>query len=116
MKRTLFLFAALAIAGTASGEEICRSVSTSWNADGHSYNTRMWTKAKDGCKVIVHTIDGVETEGVDCDCDLVMDGFEGNISQPASDRQRRTLTDICLGPIAEEEPEVYDRYVIDSAD
>lgn len=116
MRRTFFLIAAFALAGTATGEEICRSISTSWEANGQSYSTRMWTKAKDGCKVIMHEIDGETIEGVDCNCDLVMDGVEDRISQPASERQRQRLTDICLGPIADPKPETPDIYLLDSAD
>lgn len=116
MKRTLFLLAILSVAGTASAEEICRSISTSWESGGQSYSTRMWTKAQGGCKVIVHEIEGETFEGVDCNCDLVMDGAEARISQPVSERQRQRLTDICLGPIADPKPETPDIYVLDSAD
>lgn len=105
MKHVLVLAVALAIPAPAFSQEICRSISTSWKADGHTYNTRMWTKAEDGCKIIVHKVDGEEIEGVDCDCDLVMDGEESHIPRPDSDRQRGRLTEICLGPTAGSEPE-----------
>lgn len=101
MKHRALIFATLAFALPATAEEICRSISTSWEAGGHSYNTRIWTKADEaGCKIVEHTIDGEKIDGVDCDCDLIADGFEDSIPQPESERQRGRLTDICEGPIA----------------
>ena len=105
MKQRLLVIAAIAVCLPATAEEICRSISTSWDTEsGQSFNTRMWTKADDaGCKIVDHLVDGEKIEGVDCNCDLIADGYEDRIPQPVSERQRGRLTDICEGPIAIEE-------------
>lgn len=60
--------------------------------------TRMSTQAVDGCKRIFHIVDGVETEGRDCNCDLVADGMEARFASPASLYQARRLLEACHGP------------------
>ena len=100
MTRLLLLLPILAAAGLANAaeDEICRSVSTSWQEAGHTYQTRMSTQAIDGCKRIFHSVDGVETEGRDCNCDLLADGMEARFSSPASLYQARRLLETCHGP------------------
>lgn len=60
--------------------------------------TRISTQAVDGCKRIFHVVDGVETEGRDCNCDLVADGMEARFSSPRSLYQARRLLQTCHGP------------------
>ncbi|MGB3624276.1 MAG: hypothetical protein WA989_00510 [Henriciella sp.] len=87
------------LSATAAEDEICRSVSTSWQTEaGQSMQTRVSTQATDGCKRIFHVVDGVETEGRDCNCDLVADGMEARFSSPASLYQARRLLETCHGP------------------
>lgn len=102
MIRILLSSAVLAfanLAASAAEDEICRSVSTSWQTEaGQSVQTRMSTQAVNGCKRIFHVVDGVETEGRDCNCDLLADGMETRFASPASLHQARRLLETCHGP------------------
>ena len=92
------IFALASGAALAADDEICRSVSTSWEEAGRTLQTRMSTQAIDGCKRIFHVVDGVETEGRDCNCDLVADGKEAQFTSPRSLYQTRRLLEACYGP------------------
>ena len=109
------LLFASAIGLQVSAQEMCRSVSTSWNADGVEWYTQMSTVAENGCKRIIQGRDGVDEEGLDCNCDLVIDGREG--IYPVSPYQRATqpLYDVCNGPSTAPKPEAPRIYIPDNA-
>ncbi|WP_084420248.1 hypothetical protein [Henriciella litoralis] len=107
----IFLFAA-SLTLTAQASEICRSVSSSWQEDGQQLQTRISTQARDGCKLIFQSVNDVETEGVDCNCDLVIDGMEGQFSPPPSARQAERLLETCHGPSTDPKPERQEIYIV----
>lgn len=92
----------LASADSADNE---RSYSTRWVERGDTYRSVMFPHEIDGCKVMIQAkyfdYDGrpaiVEKEGLDCDCDLVIDGHE-EIFRPASGYSAGRLRAICLAP------------------
>jgi hypothetical protein len=115
LRLPLILCASAALALTA-GAEICRSVSASWENAGSVNRTVMWTTATNGCKDIEHQSAGSYDEiyafrpgmdnmsvksvrGVDCNCDLVADGEEGQFSAPPGLNGQK-LQQICQGPVA----------------
>ena len=93
------LVVAAAVAPAEAGEKVCRTVSTTWQAGGQRLETRISQSAEAGCKRIWQSVDGVETEGVDCNCDLVIDGQEARFSPPPSPRQAARLLATCHGPV-----------------
>ncbi|MEM9054765.1 MAG: hypothetical protein AAGB16_05520 [Pseudomonadota bacterium] len=84
--------------------EVCRSASTVWQEAGYSIRTEISTRADRGCKLIKQSIDGVEEEGLDCNCDLIIDGREGHFRAPPA-YQATPLLEICFGP--EADPDSY---------
>lgn len=98
MKRAFLIAGFCLIAAPAVADDVCRSVSTSWQQDGHSLQTRISTQAENGCKLIWQSVDGAETAGVDCNCDLVIDGMEARFSPPPSGYQSERLLKTCHGP------------------
>lgn len=112
MKPIMILLLAASLSGLAyaqlgSGNK-CVYRTTVWKTDGASYRTQIASRATNGCKEIEHSIDGGSlVEGVDCNCDLVADGFEAEFSPPPS-YQAGALMKVCLGPIAD--PLTYEQH------
>ena len=98
MKTTCLAIALLATPPLAHAADICRSVSTLWEADGHTYRTQISRQARNGCKIIWQSVDGAETEGTDCNCDLLVDGHEHEFPRPPSAYQAERLLETCRGP------------------
>lgn len=115
----LALAAAMGVFSLIATAEICRSVSASWKADSGVNRTVVWTRAINGCKEIEHqkaaSYDALATMllaqedhvnssshilGTDCNCDLIADGYEGQISAPPSANNSKLLG-VCNGPIAD---------------
>ncbi|MEM1087068.1 MAG: hypothetical protein AAGH90_05010 [Pseudomonadota bacterium] len=66
--------------------------------------TQISSRADVGCKQITQSIDGVEERGLDCNCDLIIDGREGHFRAPPAYAQT-PLLEICHGP--EADPDKY---------
>ncbi len=98
MKRAFLVAGFCLLAAPAVADDVCRSVSTTWEQGGHALQTRISTQAKNGCKLIYQSIDGAETEGVDCNCDLIIDGMEARFTPPPSAYQSERLLKTCHGP------------------
>ncbi|MEQ8558675.1 MAG: hypothetical protein RIB03_10200 [Henriciella sp.] len=100
MKRVLILIALTLLPATSLAEEsVCRSVLTRWEDGGHEFRTKISEEAVNGCKRIWHSVDDSrEVEGVDCDCDLVLDGMERAFSPPPSANQAERLLQTCRAP------------------
>ena len=62
--------------------------------------TQISSRAQNGCKELKQSIDGVEESGVDCNCDLIIDGREGQFRAPPP-YQSDSLLRVCHGPIAD---------------
>jgi hypothetical protein len=103
MKQIALPLALFALAFPASAE-VCRSATTVWQEAGYSMRTEISTRAERGCKLIKQSIDGVEEEGLDCNCDLIIDGREGHFRAPPA-YQAAPLLEICFGP--EADPDSY---------
>ncbi len=78
----------------------CVYRSTVWQEAGYSHRTQISSRAENGCKEIVQSIDGQEERGVDCNCDLIIDGREGDFRAPPT-YQATPLLEVCYGPIAD---------------
>jgi hypothetical protein len=98
--KQIFLAAAFIAFTMSASAEVCRSKSTVWQDNGFTNRTEISTRADNGCKRLKQSIDGVEEEGVDCNCDLIIDGREGHFSAPDPYAQT-SLLEICYGPEAD---------------
>jgi len=99
MKQIILPLALLALALPASAE-VCRSKSAVWQEAGVTHRTEISTRADEGCKRLKQSIDGVEEEGHDCNCDLIIDGREDYFRAPDPYAQT-SLLEICRGPEAD---------------
>lgn len=86
-----------------------RSYNASWEDGGFRHRSVMFPHIVDGCKVMVQSrrsLDYVggtegqffEREGPDCNCDLVIDGFEGVFAQLADEYKTPRMLAVCEGP------------------
>ncbi len=98
-------FALLALAFDARAEDEPRSYSTQFTHKDETHRSVMFPHEVEGCKLLVQskhfTRDGfkafTETEGPDCNCDLMIDGHEDTF-RPATGYASRKLLDVCKGP------------------
>ncbi|MEL7231844.1 MAG: hypothetical protein AAGJ85_04975 [Pseudomonadota bacterium] len=103
MRYIVTAFAASLFVMSAAAEQ-CRMAATSWQEAGYAMRTEISSRADGECKLIKHSIDGVEERGLDCNCDLLMDGREGEYRVPPTYSQT-PLLEVCFGP--EADPEEY---------
>ncbi|MGH1421466.1 MAG: hypothetical protein ACRBEQ_06580 [Hyphomonas sp.] len=110
-KKLLALLAAItltlgAIYGAMADEAAERqSYTTRYNYNGVEYRSVMFPHEVDGCKILIQSKRWVEddrervfeTEGADCNCDLIIDGREGDFF-PATGYASRKLLGVCNGP------------------
>lgn len=86
-----------------------RSYNATWTDGGFRHRSVMFPHVIDGCKVMIQsrrTLDYVggtegeffEREGPDCDCDLVIDGFEDVFAQLNDEYKTPRMYDVCAGP------------------
>ena len=86
-----------------------RSYNATWNDGGFRHRSVMFPHVIDGCKVMIQsrrTLDYVggtegeffEREGPDCNCDLVIDGFEDVFAQLNDEYKTPRMYDVCAGP------------------
>lgn len=86
-----------------------RSYNASWESGGYRHRSLMFPHIIDGCKVMIQsrrTLDYVggsegefyEREGPDCNCDLVIDGFEDVFAQLNDSYKTPRMYDVCAGP------------------
>ncbi len=114
--RIAALFAALFVSGAAgAGEDICRSLSASWSKDGADFRTTLWESAADisngACHKIEHSVvragEVTTFEGADCNCDLIMDGAENNLSGGPHVSTAARLKALCAAPAKAPPSRVY---------
>lgn len=84
----------------------CVYQSIVWQVDGDRHRTEISSRATDSCKEISYTLNDRAYEGVDCNCDLIVDGYEDLHGAPP-ERLSQALFDVCHGPIAD--PLIYDK-------
>jgi hypothetical protein len=95
----------LGLSAAAEDSADLKSYSTSWNTGDEAHRAIMFPHEQDGCKLLVQSKrfkrDGreafTETEGRDCNCDLVIDGLEA-VFVPATGYASRRLLEVCKGP------------------
>lgn len=104
MKQIALILVSLYLIVPASAQE-CRTAATSWQEAGFSMRTEVSSRAEAGCKQITQSIDGIEETGVDCNCDLIIDGREGHFRTPPAYSQT-SLLEVCHGP--EADPDLYE--------
>lgn len=86
-----------------------RSYQASWEDGGYLNRSVMFPHIIDGCKVLVQsrrTLDYVggsegefvEREGLDCNCDLLIDGFEDIFAQLNDSYKTPRMYSVCVGP------------------
>lgn len=86
-----------------------RSYNATWQDGGFEHRSVMFPHVIDGCKVMIQsrrTLDYVsgasgeffEREGPDCNCDLVIDGFEDVFAQLNDEYKTPRMYDVCVGP------------------
>jgi len=109
MTKALFLsaFAACLLAAPASAQ-FCSEQSISWTEGGERHVTVIEGRIRNGCPVVRQSItraDGDVTEetGVDCDCDLLIDGAEERFSKPLAIVSGRMLS-VCEANRASYQP------------
>ena len=104
--------------GTPSGTQVidpninpatARSYSATWEEDGYRYRSVMFPHVIDGCKVMIQsrrTLDYVggsegefiEREGLDCNCDLMLDGMEFFFGQLNDEYKTPRMLAVCQNP------------------
>ena len=104
MKQIALILVSLCFTVPIAAQE-CRTAATSWQEAGFSMRTEVSSRAEAGCKQITQSIDGIEETGVDCNCDLIIDGREGHFRTPPAYSQT-SLLEVCHGP--EADPELYE--------
>jgi hypothetical protein len=95
----------LALSAAAEDAADLKSYSTSWAIGSEKHRTVMFPHESEGCKLLVQSRrymrEGreafTETEGRDCNCDLVIDGLE-EVFSPASGYGSKRLLEVCEGP------------------
>ena len=97
-KALISLALLVAIAAPASAQS-CAEQSISWTEDGYRHTTVIEGRLRNGCPMMRQSIakEGtprIQEIGVDCDCDLVIDGWEGTFSPPLAIVSGRML-DVC---------------------
>ena len=86
-----------------------RSYNATWEDGGFRHRSVMFPHIIDGCKVMIQsrrtldyvagtTGEFVEREGPDCNCDLVIDGFEDIFAQLNDEYKTPRMYDVCAGP------------------
>ena len=86
-----------------------RSYNATWEDGGFRHRSVMFPHIIDGCKVMIQsrrTLDYVtgttgeffEREGPDCNCDLIIDGFEDVFAQLNDEYKTPRMYDVCAGP------------------
>lgn len=86
-----------------------RSYNATWEDGGYRHRSVMFPHIIDGCKVMIQsrrTLDYVageageffEREGPDCNCDLVIDGFEDVFAQLNDEYKTPRMYSVCAGP------------------
>ena len=86
-----------------------RSYNATWEDGGFRHRSVMFPHIIDGCKVMIQsrrTLDYVagsqgeffEREGPDCNCDLVIDGFEDVFAQLNDEYKTPRMYSVCAGP------------------
>jgi len=86
-----------------------RSYQAAWEDGGYRHRSVMFPHIIDGCKVLVQsrrTLDYVggsegefiEREGPDCNCDLLIDGFEDVFAQLNDSYKTPRMYSVCIGP------------------
>ena len=86
-----------------------RSYNATWEDGGFRHRSVMFPHVIDGCKVMIQsrrTLDYVagtsgeffEREGPDCNCDLVIDGFEDIFAQLNDEYKTPRMYEVCVGP------------------
>jgi len=99
---TRFLIAAAALAAFAgpSHAQFCAEQSISWTEEGGAVHTTVIEgRIRNGCPMVRQSIaqpgaSPLEASGMDCDCDLIVDGEEARFSAPMPIVARRML-DVC---------------------
>jgi hypothetical protein len=100
------LVTTLCIAGAQAQSDVDQTRSyTARYTDGQwTYRTTMFPHEIDGCKRMLQSrrsADGsgqlIEREGADCNCDLLIDGMEGQFQPPPAYGAEK-MQAICLGP------------------
>jgi hypothetical protein len=108
MRVAVILLFCLCIAAQTRAEVLPhsdRSYATSWMDGTERYRSVMFPHERGGCKIMIQaryfTKDEdaafVESEGTDCDCDLLIDGQEKHFQAAKGDSAKRLLA-ICRSP------------------
>jgi hypothetical protein len=109
MQRSIFasLVFALSFSANVNAQEAStpKSYSTSWIDASGAHRSVMFPHDIDGCKALIQSRERSEnglkifseSEGRDCNCDLVIDGQEKFYS-PAKGYGARRLLEVCQGP------------------
>ena len=87
MLRSGLIFAVLAQFPALADAQSCAAQSIRWETDGAEHRTVVEPRTRNGCPVLSQTLSrsGVrldEATGVDCDCDLRIDGEEARFRAP----------------------------------
>lgn len=110
-KKFLALIAALALTvgaifGAMADEAAeLQSYTTRYSHNGVDYRAVMFPHEKDGCKILVQSRHwtkndrplATEIEGLDCNCDLIIDGHEDEFYAATGYASRKLLA-VCKGP------------------
>jgi len=86
-----------------------RSYNATWESGGYRHRSVMFPHIIDGCKVMIQsrrTLDYVggavgdfyEREGPDCNCDLVIDGYEDVFAQLNDSYKTPRMYSVCASP------------------
>jgi hypothetical protein len=90
------------VAFAEPGKDMCRSLAASFTSGGTAVRTQLWERGPDGCKKIEHVIDRAGQKstvtGRDCNCDLIADGHESEITGEPHAVTAARLTALCHGP------------------
>ena len=99
MTKTIMILTLLAVCAAPASAQSCAEQSISWTEDGYRHTTVIEGRLRNGCPVMRQSIakEGaprIQEIGVDCDCDLVIDGLEETFSPPLAIVSGRML-EVC---------------------
>lgn len=112
MVRTCLILALAALLPALADAQSCAARSIRWEKDGVEHRTVIEPRTRNGCPVLTQTLSRsgatlTNATGVDCDCNLLIDGKESLFSPPNPLVAGR-MTEACRANKASAtQPEVY---------
>ena len=112
MLRSCLILALSGLFPALADAQSCAAQSIRWDVDGAEHRTVVEPRTRNGCPVLSQSISRsgarlAEATGVDCDCDLRIDGEEARFSAPNALVSGRMISVCKANKASATPPEVY---------